>query len=130
MSQPLRVLFCIGINQNFFDLPTGDTGAVWKATVQMMDEMAAMPGVRVIGDIDDDSHMVGPSDGWPWTCYILADVDTQETVKAVCNLFRTVPVGEYSLWRYAKVEARIGRPLVVRDDVRIDDDVNIGEVNR
>ena len=121
MSAPLRVLFCIGINQNFFDLPTGEIGAVWKATVSMMEQLAALPGVRVIGDIDDDSHMVGPSDGWPWTCYILADVDTQETVKAACNLFRTVPVGDYSLWRYAKVEARIGRPLVVRDDVALED---------
>jgi hypothetical protein len=124
MSAPLRVLFCIGINQNFFDLPTGQGGAVWKATVQLLDEIEAMAGVRVLGTIDDDAHMVGPSDGWPWTAYVLADVDTQETVKAVCNLFRTIPVGEHSLWRYAKVEARIGRPLVVRDDV------NIGEVTR
>ncbi len=23
--------------------------------------------------MDDDSTMVGPSDGWPWTCYLLAD---------------------------------------------------------
>ncbi|MFC9764847.1 hypothetical protein [Rhodococcus jostii] len=116
-NAPLRVLFCIGINQNFFDLPTGQGGLVWKAFSGMMDAVADTPGVRVIGDIDDDSHMVGPSDGWPWTCYILADVDTQETVKAVCNLFRTTPVGEYTLWRYAKIEARIGRALTVREDV-------------
>jgi hypothetical protein len=116
-TAPLRVLFCIGINQNFFDLPTGQGGLVWKAFSGMMDAVADTPGVRVIGDIDDDSHMVGPSDGWPWTCYILADVDTQETVKAVCNLFRTAPVGEYTLWRYAKIEARIGRALTVREDV-------------
>jgi hypothetical protein len=120
MSAPLRVLFCIGINQNFFDLPTGQGGAVWKATVQLLDEIEAMAGVRVLGTIDDDAHMVGPSDGWPWTAYVLADVDNQETVKAVCNLFRTIPVGEHSLWRYAKVEARIGRPLVVRDDVALE----------
>ncbi|RZL82912.1 MAG: hypothetical protein EOP32_09540 [Rhodococcus sp. (in: high G+C Gram-positive bacteria)] len=116
-TAPLRVLFCIGINQNFFDLPTGQGGLVWKAFSGMMDAVADTPGVRVIGDIDDDSHMVGPSDGWPWTCYILADVDTQETVKAVCNLFRTTQVGEYTLWRYAKIEARIGRALTVREDV-------------
>lgn len=120
MSAPLRVLFCIGINQNFFDLPTGHGGAVWKATLQLLDEIEAMAGVRVLGTIDDDAHMVGPSDGWPWTAYVLADVDTQATVKAVCNLFRTIPVGEHSLWRYAKVEARIGRPLVVRDDVALE----------
>ncbi|MFC9357526.1 hypothetical protein ACFTZB_13260 [Rhodococcus sp. NPDC057014] len=116
-TAPLRVLFCIGINQNFFDLPTGQGGLVWKAFSGMMDALAETPGVRVVGDIDDDSHMVGPSDGWPWTCYILADVDTQQTVKDVCNLFRTTTVGEYTLWRYAKIEARIGRALTVREDV-------------
>jgi hypothetical protein len=118
--QPLRVLFCIGINQNFFDLPEGGvtTGDVWQATVRMLEEFKALPGVDFIGDIDDDAHLVGPSDGWPWTCYLLADVDTQETVKAACNLFRTVPVGtsDHKLWKYAKIEARIGRPLTVRDD--------------
>ena len=114
MTAPLRVLFCIGINQNFFDLPTGQGGAVWKATVRLLDEIEAMPGVQVLGTFDDDSHMVGPSDGWPWTAYVLANVDTQERVKPVCNLFRTIPVGEHSLWRYAKVEAPMGRPLVER----------------
>jgi hypothetical protein len=63
--------------------------------------------------------MVGPSDGWPWTCYILADVDSQETVKAACNLFRTTMVGEHALWHYAKIEARIGRALIIRDDVTV-----------
>lgn len=117
----LRVLFCIGINQNFFDLPKDGITVkdVWEAFVSMMDQLKALPGVEFIGDIDDDSHMVGPSDGWPWTCYILADVDTQETVKAACNLFRTTLVGEtdVKLWRFAKIEARIGRALTMRDDV-------------
>ncbi|MCZ9881714.1 hypothetical protein [Arthrobacter sp. B2a2-09] len=116
-TPPLRVLFCIGINQNFFDLPKSEIGIVWTAFSRMMADMARMPGVDVIGNMDDDSHLVGPSDGWPWTCYILADVDTQETVKAACNLFRTTMVGEYALWRYAKIEARIGRALTIRDDV-------------
>ncbi|GAA3524495.1 hypothetical protein GCM10022222_03790 [Amycolatopsis ultiminotia] len=118
---PLRVLFCIGINQNFFDLPRdGVTPAdVWQAFVSMTDQLKALPGVGYLGDLDDDAHMVGPSEGWPWTCYLLADVDTQETVKAACNLFRTTPVGEdgAKLWKFAKVEARIGRALTIRDDV-------------
>ena len=117
----LRVLFCVGINQNFFDLPRDSLtiGDVWQAFVSMMDQLKALPGVDFIGDMDDDSHLVGPSDGWPWTCYLLADVDTQETVKAACNLFRTTPVGtgDAKLWRFAKVEARIGRALTVREDV-------------
>lgn len=122
-AQPLRVLFCIGINQNFFDLPAdGIThGHVWQAFVSMMDGIKSLPGVEFIGDMDDDSHMVGPSEGWPWTCYLLADVDTQETVKAACNLFRTTPVGdgEVRLWRFARIEARMGRALTVREDVAL-----------
>ncbi|WP_406135197.1 hypothetical protein [Streptomyces sp. NBC_01089] len=110
-ATPLRVLFCIGINQNFFDLPTGQGGAVWEAFTGMMTALGELPGVTVIGDMDDDQHMVGPSASWPWTSYILADVPDQQTVAAACNLFRTTRVGEHSLWRYAQVEARIGRPL-------------------
>ena len=110
-DQPLRVLFCIGVNQNFFDLPTGQAGPVWEGFTSMLTQLGGMPGVRVLGTIDDDRHMVGPSHSWPWTCYILADVIDQPTVAAVCNLFRTVQVGEHSLWRYMRIEARIGRPL-------------------
>ncbi|MCX5446409.1 hypothetical protein [Streptomyces nigrescens] len=124
-TRPLRVLFCIGINRNFFDLPRDGltAGDVWEAFVSMTDQLKALPGITFIGDIDDDSHMVGPSDGWPWTCYILADADNRDTVEAACDLFRTTPVGDggVKLWRFAKVEARIGRALTVRDDVVLPD---------
>lgn len=120
MSEPLRVLFCMGINQNFFDLPTGMGGLVWKGFVTLMTQMEDMDGVQVIGNMDDDSHMVGPSTGWPWTCYVLADVVDQPAVKAVCNLLRTIEVGEHTLWRYVAIEARIGRALTVRPEVDLD----------
>lgn len=110
-NSPLRVLFCIGVNQNFFDLPTGQGKAVWDGFLSMLTQLHELPGVNVLGTIDDDQHMVGPSDSWPWTCYVLADVADQATVAEVCNLFRTVPVGEHGLWRYMKIEARLGRPL-------------------
>jgi hypothetical protein len=35
------------------------------------------------------------------------------TVVAACNLFRTIEVGEHRLWKYMRVEARIGRELVI-----------------
>lgn len=122
MSEPLRVLFCIGINQNFFDLPKDRIGMVWTAFAGMLVEMEDMEGVTVLGNMDDDSHMVGPSAGWPWTCYVLADVKDQETVKAACNLFRTTMVGDegHALWRYAHIEARMGRALTIRPDVKVD----------
>lgn len=110
-NAPLRVLFCIGVNQNFFDLPTGQGKTVWDGFATMLTQLYELPGVTVLGTVDDDQHMVGPSDGWPWTCYLLADVVDQATVAAACNLFRTVQVGEHGLWRFMKIEARLGRPL-------------------
>lgn len=110
-ESPLRVLFCIGVNQNFFDLPTGQGKAVWDGFLNMLARLRDLPGVTVLGTLDDDRHMVGPSAGWPWTCYVLADVAGQPEVAAACDLMRTVQVGEHGLWRYMKIEARVGRPL-------------------
>jgi hypothetical protein len=110
----LRALFCCAVTQNFFDLPAGDIGGVWQATGAMLRGVRDLPGVTILGTLDDDQTMVGPSpSGWPWTFYILADVPDYAAAVAVCNLFRTTPVGEHRLWRYMRVEARVGRELVI-----------------
>ena len=115
MSQnTLRVLFCIGVNQNFFDVTPAEAKQVWGAFGVMMKGMEETPGIRVIGNMDDDQLMVGPSTTAPWTTYVLADADTLESVAAVCNLFRTTPVGESKLWKYCKIEARVGRELIIQ----------------
>ncbi|WP_109482568.1 hypothetical protein [Paraburkholderia sp. C35] len=112
-SLPLRVLFCCGVTQNFFDLPREQIGEVWQAYGKMLAAVEAMENVRVLGVMDDDRLVVGQSDGAPWTFYIMADVADFDTAVAVCNLYRTTPVGEYNLWRYGKIEARVGRALTV-----------------
>ena len=112
--RPLRVLFCVAITQNFFDLPSADIPNVLKAFGRTVEAIAGMAGVTVLGTLDDDETMVGPSPtGWPWTCYILADVVDRDTVVAVCNLFRATQVAQYRLWRYGRIEARIGRELAL-----------------
>ncbi|CAH2897359.1 hypothetical protein PQQ72_13930 [Paraburkholderia strydomiana] len=110
---PLRVLFCCGVTQNFFDLPREQTGEVWQAYGKMLNAVEAMEGVRVLGVMDDDRLVVGNAEGAPWTFYVMADVADFDTAVAVCNLYRTTPVGEYNLWRYGKIEARVGRALTV-----------------
>jgi len=112
----IRVLFCIGVNQNFFDASEVEAKQVWQAVGVMMKAMENTPGIHTIGNMDDDQVMVGPSTGWPWTTYVLADADTLECVSAVCNLFRITPVGEGTdkLWKYCKVEARLGRELIIQ----------------
>jgi hypothetical protein len=110
---PLRVLFCCGVTQNFFDLPREQVGPVWQAYDAMLKSIEAMENVKVLGIMDDDRLVVGQADDASWTFYIMADVADFDTASAVCNLFRTTPVGEYNLWRYGKIEARVGRPLAV-----------------
>ncbi|ALN17787.1 MULTISPECIES: hypothetical protein [Pseudomonadaceae] len=115
-KKALRVLFCMGINQNFFDAPREEQLEVWAAFSAMWNGIHDLPGVKVFGNMDDDQSMVGPSTGYPWTTYLLADVPDIETVHAACNLFRTTAVGTgpYKLWRYCKVEARTGRELIIQ----------------
>jgi hypothetical protein len=113
-AKPLRVLFCGAVLQNFFDLPAAEIGGVWQATGAMLKGIRDLPGVTILGTLDDDETMVGTSpNGWPWTFYILADVPDRATAVAACNLFRTIEVGEHRLWKYIRVEARIGRELVI-----------------
>lgn len=112
----IRVLFCIGVNQNFFDA-TPDVGKqVWAAFGEMMKGIEKTDGITVIGNMDDDRVMVGPSTSWPWTTYVLADARDFDAVTAACNLFRTVQVGPGPdrLWKYCKVEARTGRELIIQ----------------
>ena len=110
----LRTLLCCAVTQNFFDLPSAEIGAVWQATGEMLKGIGKLPGVEILGTLDDDQTMVGTSpNGWPWTFYILADMPDRDAVVAACNLFRTIPVGEYRLWRYMRDEARIGRALAI-----------------
>lgn len=118
MSQlpTLRVLFCIGVNQNFFDAGQAEAKQVWAAFGVMMKGIEETQGIRVIGNMDDDQLMVGPSTAAPWTTYVLADAKRLENVAAVCNLFRTTPVGDGGsrLWKYCKIEARVGRELIIQ----------------
>lgn len=97
------------------DAPKKEMGDVWQAFSTMMKGISDLPGVNVLGIMDDDRIQVGPSASAPWTAYIMADVPDLDTVIKSCDFFRSIPVGDgtYSLWKYAKVEARIGRELVV-----------------
>ncbi|PZU10771.1 hypothetical protein [Sphingomonas sp.] len=113
-GKPLRALLCGAVTQNFFDLPADAIGPVWQATGEMLKGVRDLPGVKILGTLDDDELMVGTSpNGWPWTFYIMADMPDHATVVAACNLFRTTAVGEHLLWKYMRVEARIGRDLTI-----------------
>jgi hypothetical protein len=107
----LRVLFCFGVLPAFFDTPGAEVGTIVTAIREAFEDLSGRFRVTVLGTMDDDELMVGPSVAWPWTAYVLADAPDLDAVTSVCNLLRETDIGDHRLWRYMRVEARVGRPL-------------------
>jgi hypothetical protein len=110
-SPELRVLFCFGVSQTFFDADSSTRSRVVQAFKDAFNDLSGRFGANVLGTMDDDDLVVGPAAGYPWTAYILADVPDLESVKSITTLVRDWEIGDERLWRYVKVEARVGRPL-------------------
>jgi hypothetical protein len=110
-GEPFQALFCLGVTQSWFDSDRATRGEVVDAMKRSFDDLEGRFGVKVLGTFDDDEMMVGQSVSWPWTGYILAEVGDVESVIAVCDLIRETPVGDVQLWKYMRIEARIGSPL-------------------
>jgi hypothetical protein len=112
----LRVLFCFGVTPAFFDLPGTEIGPTVTAIKEAFADLAGRFGVRVLGTLDDDELMVGPSLAWPWTAYVLADAPDLEAVTSICSILRDTEHDGGRLWRFMRVEARVGRPLFFGQD--------------
>ena len=115
-ANALRVLFCFGVTQSFFDAEPASVPGIAKAITEAFADLGGRFGVRVLGTMDDDELMVGASAAWPWTAYVLADVPDLETVAKVTNVLREAEVDGARLWKYLRVEARVGRPLFFGND--------------
>ena len=115
-SEALRVLFCIGVSQSFFEQEADRLPELIPAIKEAFTDLGGRFGLEVLGTLDDDELMVGPSPTWPWTAYILADAPDLAAVRAVCNIVREAPIGKHRLWRYLRIEARVGRRLFFGND--------------
>ncbi len=111
-----RVLFCIGVLPEFFAADGEQREAAIAAIPPAFADLSGRFGLTVLGTLDDDRLQVGPSTQFPWTSYILADAPDLDAVAAVCNVLRTTEVGEHRLWRYLRIEARVGRELFFGND--------------
>jgi len=107
----LRVLFCIGVTPTFFEMRADGIADVIGAVGKAFEDLADRFGITVLGTMDDDELMVGSSATWPWTAYVLADAPDLAAVTGVCNIVRETTIGDHRLWRYLRIEARVGRPL-------------------
>lgn len=112
----LRALFCFGVSQAFFDADSETRDAVIDGIREAFADLRARFNVTVLGTMDDDQLMVGPSDGWPWTCYVLVDAPDLDAVRQITTIVRDWEVVGGRLWRFLRVEARVGRPLFFGND--------------
>lgn len=110
-SQRLRIMLAFSVTQAFFDGSALVKKAVAEALEESYADLRGRFGVTVLATIDDDQLAVGPSYGWPWTSYVIADAPDLDCVFQLCDLIRRTPVGEVTLSRYIRIEARVGRPL-------------------
>jgi hypothetical protein len=110
-EEALRVLFCFGVTQSFFEADPASVPSIAKAITEAFADLGGRFGIRVLGTMDDDELMVGSSVVWPWTAYVLADVPDLETVAKVTNILREAEAEGSRLWKYLRVEARVGRSL-------------------
>jgi len=110
-TNAIRTLFCLGVRPDFFAAGAEERTAVITTIKEAFADLSGRFGVTVLGTMDDDEFMVGPSDTFPWTAYILADVPSYEQVVAICGIIRDTAVGDAQLWKYLKIEARAGRRL-------------------
>jgi hypothetical protein len=107
----LRVLFAFGLTQDFFAEERHRIPAIMETLKTGFGDLEERFGVRVLGTLDDDETMIGATPTWPWTCYVLAEAPDREAVASVCGLLRELQAEGVPLWKYLKVEARLGRPL-------------------
>lgn len=111
VSDSVRALVCVGVRAPFFDADAAERALVFETTRSAFSDLNGRFGVSVIGTFDDDTLQVGPSDGAPWTAYILLDAPGYDAVRSIAGIIRETPVGDRQLWHYYKVEARLGRGL-------------------
>lgn len=112
----VRALFCIGVRGNFFDAEPDVQRALFEGIPKAFADLEGRFGIKVLGSMDDDELVVGPSEGWPWTAYILAEAPNHGAVAAVCNILREAEIGDAKLWKFMRIEARVGRPLFFVDE--------------
>jgi hypothetical protein len=96
---------------DFFGADAETQAALLAGIPAAFEDLGGRFGIDVIGTMDDDELMVGPSFTWPWTAYILADAPDLKAVTGVCDIMRSTRIGEDRLWRFMRIEARVGRRL-------------------
>lgn len=107
-GDPRRAILLGAMTPAWYDLATDEERArVIGRFHKLMDEWRDL-GARVVGTLDDDLFMVG--EPRTFTFYLLFDVDDAQVVVDMIQRLRE-PVDGIRMDRYARFEARVGRPF-------------------
>ncbi|MEX2123130.1 MAG: hypothetical protein WD795_04505 [Woeseia sp.] len=103
----IRALICVGVLPTFFAASLEERKVVFERCREVFGGWKERYGVDVIASLDDDQVQIGPTFTYPWSMYVLCDAPDREAVIRVVNGLRE---GDPPLFKYMKLEVRMGRP--------------------
>lgn len=81
---------------------------------KLMEEWQEL-GARVVATVDDDLFMVGEPGSSRFTFYLVFEIDSPDVVVQMIQRMRE-PVDGIRMDRYARFEARVGRPFFLLEN--------------
>ncbi|MCY3774304.1 MAG: IacB protein [Gemmatimonadetes bacterium] len=104
----IRVLVCAGVQPAFFEATADERRYVFDKCREVFGSWKERYGIEVLSSMDDDQIQIGPTFGYPWTFYVMCDAPSHEVMIDVVDQLRR---GDKPLFKYIKVDVRMGRPL-------------------
>lgn len=109
-ADPKRVILLGAMTSAYYTIESDDERArVITRFRRVVDEWREL-GARLVASLDDDLFMVGEPGTSRFTFYLLFDVDDPQVVVDMIHRLR-IPVDGIRMDRYARFEARVGRPF-------------------
>src|SRR5581483_7861724 len=109
-ADPKRVILLGAMTSAYYDITSDDERARVITRFRHVIEEWQELGARVVGTLDDDLFMVGEPGTSRFTFYLLFDVDDPQVVVDMIHCLR-ITVDGIRMDRYARFEARVGRPF-------------------
>ncbi|HXF97395.1 MAG TPA: hypothetical protein VNJ46_02150 [Gaiellaceae bacterium] len=109
-ESPLRAVFLGAMTSAFYEASEEERRSrILPRFKQLMDEWREL-GARVLATVDDDLLMVGEPRSTGFTFYLVFEIDRLDVAVAMIQRLRE-PVDGVRMDRYARFEARVGRPF-------------------
>lgn len=106
---PHRVLVLAASTDGWYAASAAEKSATIDG-LRLLFEQAVADGARLVGSFDDDLLATGQPTSLSHSIFVLLDVDALDVVVRLVHAVRSSDLG-----RHIRLEARVGRPLLVLD---------------